>query len=120
VGSITTDCGWLSPTGQWHPCCEEGHKNLARDLLEQLEPGKWRGPGREHFGDPEYELEQRGWVKLIPRGFRDIGFAGWGWEHELTPAQSRALLEWCLGDGQGRTELPACLMPDWGPEEGAA
>lgn len=109
---ITSDCGWLSPAGTWHPCCEEGHRNLARELLEQLrEPAlpEWRG-------GPEVTLEQLGWAKLVPAGgHHPTGFAYWGRDRHATPAQARRLLEWCLGDGQGRTKLP----PELGPGGGA-
>jgi hypothetical protein len=110
MSRITSDCGWLSPAGEWYPCGIEGLERLARDLLEQAELG--------HFGDPERALEERGWAKLVPEGgHHRTGFAHWGWEHRPTPGQARALLEWCLGDGQGLTELPACLAPDPEPED---
>jgi hypothetical protein len=120
MSRITSDCGWLSPAGKWHPCREEEHRDLARDLLGQI-PGQWRGSTRQHFGDPERALEERGWAKLIPAECHSgmPGFAHWGWDHRPTPRQAKALLEWCLGGGAGRTELPVCLRPDFGPEEGA-
>jgi hypothetical protein len=109
VSKITSDCGWLSPAGTWHPCSIEAHEQLARDLLEQLgEPAlpSWRG-------GPEVALENLGWAKLVPRGgYHPAGFAYWGWDHCPTPRQARVLLEWCLGDGQGLTELPSELAPD--------
>jgi hypothetical protein len=105
--SITTDCGWLSPAGKWHPCCEEEHKDMARDLLEQLEPGKWRGRDREHFGDPERELEKRGYVKLADEYGAHLGYG-----QTATPRQNKKLLEWCLGAGRGKTPLPRWLQAD--------
>jgi hypothetical protein len=74
------------------------------------------GPDKSIFAGYEERLEELGWAKLTPAdapmGVPTPGFASWGWGKGPTPRQARALLEWCLGDGSGRTELPACLAPD--------
>ena len=103
---ITTDTGWLSPTGRWYSCGCQEHEWMAREILEAAEPGIWRGRDRVCFGDPERELERLGWIKLAGR---NGPFSG---RHPPTPRQNRALLEWCTGKGQGRTELPWWLEPD--------
>jgi hypothetical protein len=112
-GKITTDCGWLGPDGSWYPCFEQSHRVEARAILAAAgEPIS--GPDRTIFRDPERMLEERGWAKLIPGGglLFDDGFVSWGWNGKPTPQQSRALLDWCLGDGRYRTRLPAELEPD--------
>lgn len=106
---IDSDTGWLSPAGQWYSCCEEGHRDLARELLEQLDPGNWRGPDRKHFGDPELELERRRYVKLA--GESGAFCAD---ESRVTPRQKRMLLEWFLSDANDCALLPWWLEPEDG------
>lgn len=116
---ITTDCGWLGPDGSWYPCGQEEHKELAREIL--IAAGvAISGPDRTVFSDPEQLLEERRWAKLIPAsspmGVVTPGFVSWR-GNRPTPRQARALLEWCTGEGEGMTELPACLEPDPPTEE---
>lgn len=55
--------GWLSPTGEFHPCPYWGHIDLAYELL-----------GAEHKPEcatPDEELIQKGWIKLYTSMFAD-------------------------------------------------
>ena len=68
--------GWLSPTGEWHPCETYEHTTYASRILESSE-------GR---------LEKAGWVK-ITRSAMDIREQKiyWDLRHSLTPEQIRFL-----------------------------
>jgi hypothetical protein len=64
----------------------------------------------------ELELERQNWIKLVPldkvMGIRMGGVYGGtkrGGRVSATPRQQRALLEWCLGEGRGKTPLPHWL-----------
>lgn len=68
--------GWLSPTGEWHPCETYEHTTYASRILESSE-------GR---------LEKAGWVKITrsAMGIREQKIY-WDLRHSLTPEQIRFL-----------------------------
>lgn len=47
--------GWLSPTGEFHPCPYWGHIDLAYELLGDVEKTE---------NTPDEELVKKGWIKL--------------------------------------------------------
>ena len=68
--------GWLSPTGEWHPCETYEHTNYASRVLNSSES----------------RLENTGWVKITrsAMGIREQKIY-WDFRHTLTPEQVRFL-----------------------------
>ena len=68
--------GWLSPTGEWHPCETYEHTNYASRVLNSSES----------------RLENTGWVKITrsAMGTREQKIY-WDLRHTLTPEQVRFL-----------------------------
>lgn len=68
--------GWLSPTGEWHPCETYEHTTYASRVLESSED----------------RLEKTGWVKITrsAMGIREQKIY-WDLRHSLTPEQIRFL-----------------------------
>lgn len=68
--------GWLSPTGEWHPCETYEHTTYASRVLESSED----------------RLEKTGWVKITrsAMGMREQKIY-WDLRHSLTPEQVRFL-----------------------------
>lgn len=68
--------GWLSPTGEWHPCETYEHTTYASRILESSEGC----------------LEKAGWVKITrsAMGIREQKIY-WDLRHSLTPEQIRFL-----------------------------
>lgn len=55
-------CGWLSPSGQFFECHYTLHWEKAREICELFQYKELRRSIL--VKDPEYTLEQNGWVKL--------------------------------------------------------
>ena len=68
--------GWLSPTGEWHPCETYEHTSYASRVLNSS----------------ENRLENTGWVKITrsAMGIREQKIY-WDLRHTLTPEQVRFL-----------------------------
>lgn len=68
--------GYLSPTGEWHPCDVYEHSSYASRV----------------FGVSESTMEKRGWVKITrsAMGMREQKIY-WDLRHTLTPEQIRFL-----------------------------
>ena len=68
--------GWLSPTGEWHPCETYEHTSYASRVLNSSES----------------RLENTGWVKITrsAMGIREQKIY-WDLRHTLTPEQVRFL-----------------------------
>jgi hypothetical protein len=98
---IVTDTGWLSRDGKFYPCGYQEHIRTAIMICEDL------GMEEEGIGGAERTLEKKGWVKLA--GHNGV-FQG---ERMPTKAQDKAILDWCLGDGNEQTSLPYWLEPEY-------
>lgn len=60
--TITTDTGWLSPTGEFYPCGEAQHRYLADTILRQERQRALKRDGFWTGG--ENKLETRGWIRI--------------------------------------------------------
>jgi len=98
---IVTDTGWLDRSGKFYPCGYQEHIRTATFIVEDM------GLEEPPLGGAERLLEEKGWVKLAGR---NGPFEG---EKKPTKRQEKALLEWCLGEGQDQTELPYWLKPGY-------
>jgi hypothetical protein len=100
---IVTDTGWLSPDGRFYPCGWREHIYLADRISRHLNPEE----SEPVIGGWEHRLEQRGWIKFSGRdGIFKL-------DQPATKRQNDRILEWCLGEGKGLTELPYWLEPGW-------
>jgi hypothetical protein len=108
--------GWLSPAGRIYPCLTGNHVPLAQQLAARYELGE---------ADGEWLLTRAGWAKLMTR--YSAGAAPvWlfhtlltGTIHcefdRLTPAQRKAIREWCAVHGLPGDEWGRAPKEPWVP-----
>lgn len=100
---ITTNTGWLAPTGKFYPCSYTQH----RDLAEQLVEAEVSYDG--FYRDAQQELENKGWVKICMNNGEPcfFGFLG-DCKARPTDAQKSRVRDYCL--------LNKCKLPHWARE----
>ena len=85
--------GWLSPTGEWHPCETYEHTNYASRILNSSES----------------RLENTGWVKITrsAMGIREQKIY-WDLRHTLTPEQAHFLRPYFE-----ENDIPVCKLAEY-------
>jgi hypothetical protein len=82
--SLTSECGWLLPNGDFYGCSYSGHVYLAERLFEEIL--------KKETNNAEDDGEKAGWVK-IGRGFMDrVPFFLF---NKITQSQQDTLFDWC-------------------------
>ena len=91
MSKLAYACGWLSPTGKFTKCGYSEHWRTSKDILYEDESSTLN----LSYGDPEYTLEQLGYVKLS----RGDAFYFPGKFKPLTKKQTKFLYEYFVDNG---------------------
>lgn len=77
--------GWLSPQGDYFVCTSYGHRHLAGQLCRKLY--------KISSLNPDYELEQKGWLRLVEGNNEDGSDAHIFYNKHITAIQYNWLAE---------------------------